>query len=990
MTQPKAVSLPKKIIKLIVLGVILQSIVIIVFLNVLGIFENIKINSYETFIKNSSLRVDAIQKEMSSISNAVIFSAVNLNNNLTELANESHIAPVDISMHKDVLLEALDISLNSVSELFRQYSVTGGFCYFKNGEEWSKSYIDGIYVIDTSPENSDDLPNLSLVGGPKELLKNKNIHLSEEWIPKVDITRTDIHRGINGYFLNYTQESLNGVWTSPTMDLPENRKGLFFFVPLIDSDDNIYALYGIEIDKTFFRDYIIPEDETLFENTFYTLSYLNNSEIATRWIMSKNKSNEDLFDPSTNLKLDMIYDSTLNICKVKSPYNPDEMFVTYMTPLEFNSINSYVDEIKWWFVSFSPERELLKNANYSISITYSVTILSTLVCILFVIYTVNGCTRNIGKLSAQLSKMYPSSQIHLEKTNFIEIDELINSIESLHVSLLEYSSRVSKILDLPENPVGCFENDSVRDYVYITSSILRILNVKPKDGNYVNDDYVLMYKAQWDKLFNKIIKQPYEKMSNTYIWKLDDDAPTKWVRVECTFYGTSFIGIIYDVTDSVIKQQTLEFETRHDTITKLLKRTAFTSMAYHEIKNAPNSSGYMIFADIDNLKKINDKYGHSMGDRYIINAAKMLGSFRKIGGIVARMSGDEFALYIHNCEEKGLSLQKIMDFMEENRAETIFAPNGQEINVTFSMGLAQYPIDSKDVSTLIKFADFAMYEAKNNNKGGLAVFNKDFYLHNSPLNSKIKSFELLLQNRLLSFRFAPIYDIKLNKVYGYEAVSSPQLPEFQNYNDLINIAISSERQIELYDLGFEVAIKCIEDNVDKIDGSKILLKYVHSSFLDKDITSELKSNYLKFVDQLIYVFEREELEDTYVIEREIQAIKDNINANLAIGGFTSLTDTVNKALRFNPTILKVRKSYLKQISVYAELEDIYRNYISYCKSLNILILVEKINTYDEYVLASKFSADLVSGTFIGTPDYNISPLSPDKLAQLNNILKLNK
>lgn len=182
------------------------------------------------------------------------------------------------------------------------------------------------------------------------------------------------------------------------------------------------------------------------------------------------------------------------------------------------------------------------------------------------------------------------------------------------------------------------------------------------------------------------------------------------------------VGIVVDVTDEVETSLRLAKELDVDNLTRLLNRTAFKREAFDAIRREPQAVGGMLFLDLDNLKAINDSYGHGVGDRYLIWAGQLFNRFKELGGIVGRMSGDEFAVYLHGYASEEALEQAVRKLAGEVKEEQIVLTDGKAIPLRYSGGLACYPRNSRGVDDLLKYADFAMYRAKKGNKGDLIDF----------------------------------------------------------------------------------------------------------------------------------------------------------------------------------------------------------------------------------------------------------------------------
>jgi diguanylate cyclase (GGDEF)-like protein len=143
----------------------------------------------------------------------------------------------------------------------------------------------------------------------------------------------------------------------------------------------------------------------------------------------------------------------------------------------------------------------------------------------------------------------------------------------------------------------------------------------------------------------------------------------------------------------------------------------------------PKALGLFAFIDIDSFKSINDTYGHAIGDAFLVGFANRL---KKIDmqppTIHMRIAGDEFGLYIHGLQtvDEHYLARFWQQFSEVMMARPIQADT-QSIPVSCSVGIAVYGLDTDNIYTLIEYADFAMYQAKNNGKHSYRRFDAKVY-----------------------------------------------------------------------------------------------------------------------------------------------------------------------------------------------------------------------------------------------------------------------
>lgn len=169
-------------------------------------------------------------------------------------------------------------------------------------------------------------------------------------------------------------------------------------------------------------------------------------------------------------------------------------------------------------------------------------------------------------------------------------------------------------------------------------------------------------------------------------------------------------------------QAQLEFLAFHDPLTKLPNRTLFFDRTTQAIKDAEryDRSIAIMFTDCDNFKRINDTYGHYVGDEVITELGRRISSSIRNNDTVARLSGDEFTVLLPHIHTRQDVVEVANKIMESTNLPWLIM--GNEFHLTVSIGVAIYPSDGVDTNTLIKHADDALYNAKRQGKDTYVIY----------------------------------------------------------------------------------------------------------------------------------------------------------------------------------------------------------------------------------------------------------------------------
>jgi diguanylate cyclase (GGDEF)-like protein/PAS domain S-box-containing protein len=189
--------------------------------------------------------------------------------------------------------------------------------------------------------------------------------------------------------------------------------------------------------------------------------------------------------------------------------------------------------------------------------------------------------------------------------------------------------------------------------------------------------------------------------------------------------------VIFDIKISNVQQaqkeilrqkEVLSHQAHYDPLTKLPNRFLFYDRLSQAIIKAKRKGSKLavLFIDLDHFKEINDTFGHDVGDTVLVEVAKRLQSCVRESDTVARLAGDEFLILIEDFDSKE-SIATIAQILI-NAMQVPIKYQDKELTITCSIGISIYPNDSNDPQTLIKFADSAMYRAKNIGKNNFKFY----------------------------------------------------------------------------------------------------------------------------------------------------------------------------------------------------------------------------------------------------------------------------
>lgn len=244
--------------------------------------------------------------------------------------------------------------------------------------------------------------------------------------------------------------------------------------------------------------------------------------------------------------------------------------------------------------------------------------------------------------------------------------------------------------------------------------------------------------------------------------------------------GGTVVAFVRDISDMRQLEARMHYQATHDTLTGLLNRWQFGQRLEQTISEAQRDGQHfaLLLLDLDDFKAINDGYGHAAGDQVLLEAARRLKGALRPGDTLARLGGDEFTVLLaplaHAQEAEQVAARLLQALCMPCQM------HGFELNFGASMGIALFPGDARDAVTLMRYADMAMYHAKQHGRARYALYDP---LMGERMAEKIRLHErlkLALAYGGLALHYQPQVDMATGRMVSVEALvrwNDPQLGE---------------------------------------------------------------------------------------------------------------------------------------------------------------------------------------------------------------------
>jgi len=218
-------------------------------------------------------------------------------------------------------------------------------------------------------------------------------------------------------------------------------------------------------------------------------------------------------------------------------------------------------------------------------------------------------------------------------------------------------------------------------------------------------------------------------------------------------------------------QKRLTYLAQYDALTNLPNRRHLSVGLEQALLRAAaqGQRAAVMFIDLDRFKNVNDMLGHAVGDQLLVQAAKRLQACARAGDLVARLGGDEFALVLPSLDDGDAVAAGLAERIIHSLAQPFYL-QGQQLFVSASVGIANYPEHGDDAETLLKSADTAMYGAKNDGRNTYQFFAPAMHENAAQRLQTETQLRLALERGEFLLHYQPKLNLAAGTVCGFEAL----------------------------------------------------------------------------------------------------------------------------------------------------------------------------------------------------------------------------
>jgi len=357
-----------------------------------------------------------------------------------------------------------------------------------------------------------------------------------------------------------------------------------------------------------------------------------------------------------------------------------------------------------------------------------------------------------------------------------EMQELYAQLQkSTKNKMLKSEAKYSRLIENLKHHYFLYAHDTQGVFNYLSDSVTEMLGYSKEEfmqyyGTYHTDDPI---NDLVEEKTNKAIAGESQEPYMVSLYHKDGSTRILEVMEQPVFNNAGEVieveGIARDITKIIETQKELDHLAKHDSLTKISNRMYLYSQLEYIIVAAKRQKEKfaLLFLDLDHFKNINDTLGHEVGDKLLQAFVKRVQPTIRKEDLFARIGGDEFVIVLRKIDEEhlGIVLNKLMSHLRKE-----FKIEEYNLKVTASIGVALYPDDGEDITTLMKSADIAMYKAKELGRNNFNFFTEELNLDVQRRVRLEHEMSKALKDNTFVLHYQPKLETKTNRLVGAEAL----------------------------------------------------------------------------------------------------------------------------------------------------------------------------------------------------------------------------
>ena len=411
----------------------------------------------------------------------------------------------------------------------------------------------------------------------------------------------------------------------------------------------------------------------------------------------------------------------------------------------------------------------------------------------------------------------------------------------------------------------------------------------------------------------------------------------------------------------------------YDTLTSLPNRTLFYETLKKTLAQAA-SAGWLVavlFIDMDNFKVVNDTLGHAVGDELLRQFSGRLVACSRIRDTVGRLGGDEFALILVMQDGRQTAAHVALKIQVALQAP--FMLKDHALTITASIGITICPDDASDPQILLKYADTAMYQAKQGGRDTYRFFTAQMNADALARLALEKALRQAIDEKEFLLLYQPKVDLRTGRIDGFEALLRWQRPGYGLVSPAEFIPVLEETGLIVAVGSWVIAQACLQIGVwthSAVGPVRISVNVSGRQFGESDlcgvVTKAIEDNDIRPELLELELTESSLMEKTARTMGTLADLK-SAGVRLSIDDFGTGYSSLAYLRRFPIDTLKIDMSFIRDVTTNAEDASIVLAIISMAHSLHLQVVAEGVETEAQLAFLTHHRCDQMQGYYFSRP-----------------------
>ena len=420
-------------------------------------------------------------------------------------------------------------------------------------------------------------------------------------------------------------------------------------------------------------------------------------------------------------------------------------------------------------------------------------------------------------------------------------------------------------------------------------------------------------------------------------------------------------------------QVQIDYLSSHDALTGLFSRAVVGEMISHGIAVAARTGRRLavVFMDLDMFKDINDSLGHESGDLVLLEVARRLRGTLRASDPVIRHGGDEFVILLNDLETTENAGHLTGKILETLRVP--FLVGGVTLNLSASLGIALYPDDGDNASDLLRNADSALYRSKASGRSTFSFYHASMNADTKALLALEHELRKALERDEFVLHYQPQYSLSEHRVIGCEALLRWQHPtrgllppgEFIAATEKSGLVVALGEWV-LREACRQAAAWREAGVIDFPIAVNLSAVQFRKPGLVDTIARTLADSRLPAAGLELELTETAVMENTEEAVRTVQALKA-LGVGLSIDDFGTGYSSLAYLKRFEPDVLKIDRSFVRDVETDANDLAIVNVIIGLARSLNYRVIAEGVETESQMARLQQLGLREIQGYWFSQP-----------------------